>query len=186
MKKTLCLLGLLSILASPAMAKGIPYITYIPYKEYKKEIQLDKLATDTLKNDIVIIEKNKYQFNYIPKLGYGYEYQITNNTDKDITLKGIKAVDFYNEDISDKSNKPLKNLTKAATTTGKTWIPFYGLYYGCRCDAEKNKFIRNFPQDKVIKAGESLKVLASATKEHENPVAEFIFIVNDEEKTISF
>lgn len=30
MKKTLCLLGLLSILASPAMAKGVPYITYIP------------------------------------------------------------------------------------------------------------------------------------------------------------
>ena len=186
MKKTLCLLGLLCILTSPAMAKGVPYITYFPYKEYKKEITLDKLATNTLKNDIVIIEKNKYQFNYIPKMGFGYEYSITNNTDKDITLKGIKAVDFYNDDISDKSNKPLKNLTKATATSGKIWIPFYGLYYGCRCDAEKNKFIRNFPQDKVIKAGESLKVLASATKEHENPVAEFIFIVDDVESIISF
>lgn len=186
MKRILCLLGVLGIVSSPVMAKGIAGVTTFPYKEYTQEVQLNKIATDTVKNDIVTIEKNKYQFNYIPKLGYGYEYRITNNTNKDITLKGIKAVDFYNEDISDNSNKPLKNMVKSSIKTGKAWIPFYGLYYGYKCDMEKNDFILNFPQNKVIKAGENLKILASATKEHENPVAEFIFIVDDVENTISF
>ena len=186
MKRILCLLGLAGVFATPVMAANIPYVTNIPYREYKKEIKLEKIATDTFKNDILTIEKNKYQFKYIPKLGYGYEYCITNNTDKDIIIKGIKAVDFYNEDISDKSNKPLKNIMKSSTTTGKIYIPLYGLYYATRCDLEKNSFLRDFPKNKAIKAGKSLKILASATEEQKNPVAEFVLLINGEETSVSF
>lgn len=186
MKKTLCLLGILGIISSPAFANGIPYVTYKPYKPYTKEIKLDKISNQNMENYLINIEKNKFEFKYVTKMGYAYEYILTNKTEKDILLKGVSSDEFYNSDLLNRNNKPFKNVAKAAFASGKVYIPIYGNYYACRCDLEKGNFIRNFPQNKVIKAGESLKILASATKEHENPIAEFIFIVNDEEKTISF
>ena len=57
MKRILCLLGVLGIVSSPVMAKGIAGVTTFPYKEYTQEVQLNKIATDTTKNDIVTIEK---------------------------------------------------------------------------------------------------------------------------------
>ena len=186
MKKILCLLGLLSIISNPVMAKDLPYITNIPYRPYTKEIKLNKIDTQNMENSIVMIEKNKFAFKYVAKMGYGYEYIIINNTENDITLKGVNSKEFYNEDLSNNSNKPLKNITKAIFTTGKIWIPFYGIYYGSKCDMEKNSFIRDFPENKTLKAGESIRILASSTSEYENPIAEFIFIIDDEEKTISF
>lgn len=186
MKKILCFLGLVSILSSPVMAKDIPYITNLPYKPYTKEIKLDKISTDNMKNDIVTIEKNKYQFNYISKMGYAYEYYITNNSDYDIVLKGINSEEFYNEDSSNESDKPLKNLSKAAITTGQTYIPIYGIYYGIRCDLEKNPFLRDFPENITIKSGENLRILASSTDKYDNPQAEFVFIIDNEEKSVKF
>lgn len=186
MKKILCLLGLLGVLSAPAMSKDVPYITNLPYKPYTKEIKLEKIASDSMQNDIVTIEKNKYAFYYIPKMGYAYEYNITNNTDSDIILKGVNALDFYNEDISNKSNKPLKNVMKSVATSGKIYIPFYGMYYGVKCDLEKNSFLRDFPQNQTIKSGAKIRILASATKEKDNPQAEFIFIIDNQEHNLSF
>lgn len=186
MKKFLCLISVLGILASPVMAKDIPYITNLPYKPYTKEIKLNKLASEKMQNDIVTIEKNKYAFKYVVKMGYAYEYYVTNNTDKDILLKGINSADFYNEDLSNKSNKPLKNVMKATVTSGQIYIPFYGMYYGARCDLEKNSFIRDFPENQTIKSGDKIRILASATKDKKNPRAEFIFIVGDQERFINF
>lgn len=174
------------MLSTPVIAKDIPYLTNLPYKPYTKEIKLEKLSSDSMKNDIIFIEKNKYQFHYVPKMGYAYEYYITNNTDSDIVLKGVNAVDFYNEDISNKSNEPIKNLFKTIYSSGKLYIPFYGMYYGCRIDLEKNSFIRDFPENKIIKSGDKIRILASATKEKENPQAEFVLIVNEKEQKVSF
>jgi hypothetical protein len=186
MKKLIISLTLLLLANAAAMAKDIPYITNIPYREYKKEINLNKIDTKNFKNDLVEIEKNKFEFNYIQKMGYGYEYILTNNTDKDIILKGINSNEFYNEDLSNESNKPLKNLAKAAYTSGKTYIPVYGIYYGIRCDFEKNSFIRDFPENKTIKAGEKIRILASSTKEFENPQAEFVLLVDEKEEKVVF
>lgn len=186
MKKFLCLIGILGICVSPATAKNIPYVTNIPYKPYTKEIKLNKIDSQTMQNDFVSIAKNKFEFKYVSKMGYAYEYNITNDTENDIILKGVNSFDFYNEDLSDKSNKPFKNLTKTAFTTKQIYIPIYGIYYGARCDLEKNSFLRDFPENKTIKSGESIRILASATKDKKNPQAEFIVVVNDQEQKISF
>ncbi|MBR2526578.1 hypothetical protein IKE67_08960 [bacterium] len=186
MKKLIISLALFLLANAGAMAKDIPYITNLPYKENNKEINLNKIDTKNFKNDLIEIEKNKFEFNYIQKMGYGYEYILTNNTDKDIILKGINSNEFYNEDLSNESNKPLKNLAKAAYTSGETYIPLYGLYFSVKCDLEKNSFIRDFPENKTIKAGEKIRILASSTKEFENPQAEFVLLVDEKEEKIIF
>ena len=112
MKKIIISFTLLLFVNAVVMAKDMPYITNIPYRENKKEIKLNKIDTNNFKNDLVEIEKNKFEFNYIQKMGYGYEYILTNNTDKDIILKGVNSNEFYNEDLSNESNKPLKNLAR--------------------------------------------------------------------------
>lgn len=186
MKKLLLCLGLFGFLCMPVIAKDVPYITNFPYKPYTKEIKLNKIDNQTMQNDLVSIEKNKFEFKYVPKMGHAYEYVIVNNTQNDIILKGVNSKEFYNEDLSNDSNKPLKNMTKNILKTGKMWIPLYGNYYAVRCDLEKNSFIRDFPENKTLKVGESIRILASATHEFDNPIAEFVFIVDNEEKSVSF
>ncbi|MBQ2391398.1 MAG: hypothetical protein II306_06475 [Clostridia bacterium] len=186
MKKIIISFTLLLFVNAVVMAKDMPYITNIPYRENKKEIKLNKIDTNNFKNDLVEIEKNKFEFNYIQKMGYGYEYILTNNTDKDIILKGVNSNEFYNEDLSNESNKPLKNLARASFTSGQIYIPIYGLYYSVKCDLEKNSFIRDFPENKTIKAGEKIRILASSTKEFENPQADFILLINGKEEKIAF
>lgn len=185
MKKTIINLFLVLSISSNAYA-NVPYITNLPYRENNKEIKLEKLVNDNFKNDIVNIEKNKFKFKYMTRLGYAYEYVITNNSENDIILKGINSAEFYNEDYTKDSNKPLKNITKASLQSGKIYIPFYGIYYACRCDFEKNSFIRDFPKDKIIKPGGKFRILASSTLHYENPQAEFVFVINDNEEAVTF
>ena len=109
-----------------------------------------------------------------------YEIDIDPNkictaAEQDITIVNIASSEFI-------------GLSQIAAYTmiprGMDFVPFWGIVYGVQTDLEKNKFTRPHPQNEIIKAGDTMRVLALA-KLHENPVADFNFISDNKDIKIT-
>lgn len=186
MKKLVLVFACL-ILSMPCYAKGIPYITSIPYKPYNKEITLNKINSQSIEDNKILITKNKYDFDKAKLLGKAYEYVILNNTNSDIVLKGVLAKEFFNRDINGDRNNLYKNMMNvAASDCWRAIIPIYAQVYAAQIDIEKNPFIRCFPKEYQVKNGETIRILSSAPLDIDNPQANFIFQINDKEQIIKF
>lgn len=161
MKKAILLLALM-LTFNTVQAREIKYINCIPYKEYKKEIKLKNTVNDTFEiMPKVMVTKNVYQFKLAAKkIGSPIEYIITNNSESDLTLVGIVSEKkYYNRDVNRQHSSRLLPMAKACFTTWYFYVPYVNLIPAIMSDAEKNKFIRDFPKNKVIKSGESLRIL---------------------------
>lgn len=161
MKKTILLLALM-LTFNTAQAREIKYINCIPYKEYKKEIKLKNINNSTFEimHGVTVI-KNNYQFKLIAKkIGTPTEYIITNNSEANLTLVGvISGKKCYNRDLNREHTKRIIPMAKACFTTWYFYVPYVNLVPAVMSDVEKNKFIRDFPKNKIIKSGESLRIL---------------------------
>lgn len=153
---------------SMVLAKDIKYINTYPYTPYKKEIKLER--THSTKRDFQYgtITKNVYIFDYVTKkMGKACEYIINNDTNGDVLLVGVVGGKSYaNRDLNKENSARFLELLKAFYKTWYTYIPFVNVYYGLRTDIEKNKFLRDFPKNKKIKSGESLRVLCIEVEEN--------------------
>lgn len=160
MKKIILTLALLMI-CNTAQARDIKWINCIPYKEYKKEIKLEKIETTSADFEKINIEKNSYNFKYIcKKMGIPQEYFITNNTGEDLILTGIYGnKKYFNRDLERKTSKRLKPMFKACFTTWYFYLPYVGIIPAAMSDVEKNKFIKDFPKNITIKEGEKIRIL---------------------------
>jgi hypothetical protein len=161
MKKTILLLALM-LTFNTAQAGEIKYINCIPYKEYKKEIKLKNTSNNTFEiMKDVTVTKNNYQFKLIAKkIGVPTEYIITNNSKTDLTLIGvISAKKYYNRDMNREHAKRIVPIAKACFTTWYFYVPYVNLIPAVMSDVEKAKFVRDFPKNKIIKSGESLRIL---------------------------
>lgn len=186
MKKIIIFLSFL-MYSLPCFAKGIPYVTNMPYKPYQKEICFNKIDTQSIEQNQILIVKNQFEFNKVKRLGNAYEYIILNNTGSDLKLKGVLAKDFFNRDINGDRNDLYKYMMQVASADAwRCLLPIYGQIYGFQMDAEKNPFIRSFPQDYSVRNGERIRILASAPLDINKPQADFIFLVNNQEQIIKF
>ena len=150
---------------------------YKNYNPYMGKIRNKVLETRSIENNNILIERKKLKAKCkVKHYTYEYVYNIRNNTGKDIIIKKVASPEFI-------------GLTQIAAYTlsprGMDFVPIYGLVYGVQTDLEKNKFTRPHPIDETIKAGASMRILAMA-KLQDNPIADFVFIIDDKEITIKF
>ncbi len=54
MKKTILTLTILFAFVTPSYAIDIPYVTYMPYKQYKKRIKLTKIVSSNTEQIIYL------------------------------------------------------------------------------------------------------------------------------------
>ena len=160
MKKTILTLAVL-MACNSVHAKEIKYINCMPYKEYKKEINLDKFNSSTTESEKINIEKNSFEFKHIgKKLGTPQEYIITNNSDCDLLLTGVVGGGkYYNRDLSREHSKRLAPLMKACSKTWYMYVPYVNIIPAAMSDAERAKFSLDFPKNKTIKEGEKIRIL---------------------------
>lgn len=187
MRKLFVILGLCVFLAYPCCAKEKQYIPVLPYKEYNKDISLEKVGSETqFSNDYIQIFKNKYKPCYSPKMGNIFVYEIRNISGHNITLKWVNSKEFYNRDRQNQHGKIVGNTYKTMFTSWQYYTPLYDIYYGIKTDSESAPFIRDFPVNKTINANEALKILTKSSRKYDNPQAEFVFIIDNEEKSVKF
>ena len=186
MKKFFDLLSFL-IFANPCFsAVDIKWINTMPYEPYEKQINLEKTSNAIYNKNNIKIEKNVYKFEHAYKLGIPYEYVITNNTAKDLFLKGVDSEYHANKNITRKSH-----WTRMGVRCFKYWqlyVPIYSLFYDVDhpIDYEKNPYWRDFPKNYTIKSGESLRILAMGLDLDKVQNLTFIFEDNGEEVKIEF
>lgn len=152
-------------------------IVYKNYNPYMGKIRNKVIEVQNIENNNILIERKKIKAKgKVKHYTYEYIYNITNNTGKDIIIKKVASPEFI-------------GLTQIAAYTliprGMDFVPIYGIIYAIQTDLEKNKFTRPHPIDETIKAGTTMRILAMA-KLKDNPVADFIFIVDNKEVEIKF
>ena len=150
---------------------------YKNYNPYMGNLRNKVLETKTINQNNILIERKKLKAKGKMKhYTSEYVYNITNNTGKDIIIKKVASSDFI-------------GLTQAAAYAaiprGMDFVPIYGIVYAVQTDIEKNKFTRPHPINETIKAGDTMRILSLA-KLQDNPVTDFIFIIDNEEVTIHF
>lgn len=148
---------------------------YNKYNPYSKNLKNTVIETVEITQNNISIERKKL----IPKVKvkrymYAYEYTVKNNTGKDITINNVASADFIG----------LTQIAALCTIPGKDYIPLYGIVYAVQTDLEKNKFTRPHPQDEIIKAGDTMRILALAKKDV-TPSADFIFTIDDKKTKIT-
>ena len=184
MKKIFVLLFMLLCVAPANAAIDIKWINTMPYEPYNEEIEMLKTQSDIYNKNGIKIEKNLYKFIYATKIGIPYEYVITNNTGKDLFLKGIDSDYHANKNITRKSH--WTRMFFRGFKQAELYIPIYGFAYAPNLDREKNPFWRDFPKNYTIKKGEKLRILAMGLKMDEIQKLIFIFDDNGQEFKIEF
>ena len=149
---------------------------YVSYNPYLGNLRNQVLETSTtIQNNITIERKKLKAKGKVKHYTYEYVYDITNNTGSDIVIKKVASAEFI-------------GLTQIAAYTsiprGMDFVPIYGIVYGVQTDLEKNKFTRPHPTNETIKNGATMRVLA-LSKLQDNPIADFVFIINNKEVTIT-
>ena len=157
MKKIFILIALMFI-SAPAFASIDTWFNTNPCKHYDKAITLQKIHNDIYDKNGIKIEKNIFKFEYSYKEGVPYEYVVTNNTDKDLVLKGIDSDYYANKNITRKSHWTRVNVRNLKYW--QTYVPFIDDYYGLKSTLEQNPYLYDFPKDYTIKKGENLRILA--------------------------
>lgn len=186
MKKLLLCLGVFGILCVPAIAKEKQYMPVLPYKEYNKEITLQEVSNQNFENDFIKIVKTKYNFKYSPKYGNAYVYVISGVSNKNVILKWVNSGEYFNRDRQNKHGKVFGNAFRTMFTSWQFYVPLYDMYYGIKSDCESAPYLRDFPQYRMIGKDNELKILTKASPKYDNPIAEFVFKVDNEEKSVSF
>lgn len=186
MKKFLVLLSVLFIVNPCFSAVDINGINVMPYQPYEKKINLEKTSNAIYNKNNIKIEKNVYKFEHAYKLGIPYEYVITNNTGKDLYLKGIDSEYHANKNITRKSH--WTRMCIREMKYWQFWVPLYDLFYMTAhpIDYEKNPYWRDFPKNYTIKSGESLRILALGLDLDKVQNLTFIFEDNGQEVKIEF
>ena len=186
MKKILVLFGLLFFVNPDFSAVDIKGINTMPYEPYDKKITLEKQQSDILNQNGIKIEKNVYKFEHAYKLGVPYEYIITNQTGKDLYLKGIDSEYHANKNITRKSH--WCRMMWREMKYWQLWMPFYSFIYQVDhpIDFEKNPYWRDFPKNYTLKNGETLRILAMGLEMDKIQKLTFIFEENSEEFKIEF
>ena len=190
MKKftTLVVMALLAIACcnSANAAVDIKWINTMPYEPYNGKIALEKVQSEIFNQNGIKIEKNVYKFEHAYKIGIPYEYIITNQTSKDLLLKGIDSKYHANKNITRKSH--WCRMMGRELKYWQVWVPFYSLVYQVNhpIDYEKNPYWRDFPKNYTIKSGETLRILAMGLKMDEIQKLIFIFDDNGQELKIEF
>lgn len=147
------------------------------YNPYKKKLRNKKLETIALSQNNINIERKKL----LPKAkvkhySFAYEYLITNNTGKPITIKNVASQDFIG----------LSQIAAyAAIPRGKDFIPVYNIIYGIQTDIEKNRFTRPLPVNLKIENNQMIRILALAKKEID-PKVDFVFLVEEKDFVFKF
>ena len=157
MKKIFILIAVMFI-SAPAFASIDTWFNTNPYKQYDKAITLQKIHNDIYDKNGIKIEKYIFKFEYSYKEGVPYEYVVTNNTDKDLVLKGIDSDYYANKNITRKSHWTRVNVRNLKYW--QTYVPFIDDYYGLKSTLEQNPYLYDFPKDYTIKKGENLRILA--------------------------
>lgn len=143
MKKIILLFCIL-MLGMPSFAKGLKYVTYLPYKPYEKEIKLELLETETIEQDNVKIVRNRYKPDKAKRLGNAYEYIIYNNTNKPLTLISIKSDDFMTY------KDACKKVDNVAIKDWQYWVPGYNIAWCIQYEKEARMFIRELPENMEV------------------------------------
>ena len=174
MKKIFVLIAAL-LISAPAFAAIDTWFNTNPYKNYDKEITLQKIHNDVYEKDGIKIEKNIFKFDYSYKEGVPYEYILTNNTDQDLLLKGVDSDYHANKNITRKSHWTRVNVRNLKYW--QTYVPFVDDYYGFKSTREQTPYLYDFPKNHTLKKGENLRILAMGL--HLYKMQNLTFIFND-------
>ena len=183
MKKIL-LLALIAFVAAPSFAAVDTWFNTNPYKKYDESINLEKVFSDTYDKDGIKIEKNMFKFKYSYKEGNPYEYIITNNTEKDLFLKGVDSEYHANKNITRKSHWTRVNARYLKYW--QTYIPFVAEYNGIHGDMEKTPYLYDFPKNYNLKPDDTIRILATGLDMDKVQSVTFIFNDNEDEFRITF
>ena len=183
MKKIL-ILFMLMFISLPAFSAIDTWVNTNSYKEYDKAIKLERVHSAFYDKDGISIEKNMFKFKYSYKEGNPYEYIVTNNTGKDIILKGIDSEYHANKNVSRKSHWTRVNVRYLKYW--QTYIPLVAEYNGVRGDIEKTPYLYDFPKNYKLKEGESLRILAMGLEMDKIQTITFIFEGEKDDLTITF
>lgn len=183
MKKIFILIAFM-LISLPSFAAVDTWFNTNPYKAYDKSIELQKVYNDSYDKDGIKIEKNMFKFQYSYKEGNPYEYVVTNNTDRDLLLKGIDSDYHANKNITRKSRWTRVNARYIKYW--QTYIPLVAEYNGVKGDIEKTPYLYDFPKNYTLKKGESLRILAMGLDLDRIQSLTFIFENGDEDLKISF
>ena len=116
-----------------------------------------------------------FKFQYSYKEGNPYEYVITNNTDKDLLLKGVDSDYHANKNITRKSHWTRVNARYLKYW--QTYIPFIDDYHGFKSTREQTPYLYDFPKNYTIKKGENIRILAMGL--HLDKIQNVTFIFNN-------
>lgn len=171
MKKVLLTLAALLLIATPSFALA----TFNPYT---KKITNNELSTATIQNKNIKIIRNKYELKQkASKMANGYEFLITNKTDKPIILKELGSLGAIGRLEIDK-----KIL---ADFGGKDFIPVYNIIKSIQTNKESSKFARPFPFAYEITPNSTLQITVLSDI-NEIPIVEFQFLIDNKTQTIIF
>ena len=178
MKKIFILLAIL-FTSTSAFAAIDTWFNTNPHKSYDKTIELQKIYNDTYDKDGIKIEKNIFKFDYSYKEGVPYEYIVTNNTDKNLLLKGVDSDYHANKNITRKSHWSRVNVRNLKYW--QTYVPFLDDYYGFKSTKEQTPYLYDFPKNYTLQKGETLRILAMGLKLNEIQNLTFIFEKDDKQ-----
>lgn len=172
MKKFLLICLILYICVPCCFSKG----KYNKYNPYMGPLKNEVLETKNVSNSKISIERKKLQpISNVASYAFCYEYTITNNTGKDIIINNVTSSDRITlMGAWGRSQMPQKS----------DFVPVYGVVKGVKTDVEKNRFTKKLPEDEVIMAGDTMRVLTLAPKSI-NHVAIFNFTVNNKKVVIT-
>lgn len=168
MKKIILLFMVLALFTSASFAAK--------YEEYEGTLKNEVLEVKTINQNQISIETKKLEpKGHVASYAYGYEYLIRNNTGRDIILNRV---------ISDDRISHGGAWGRSQIPHGSDMVPVYGLVKNIKTDVEQNRFTKDLPENEIIRAGGTLRVLMLGPKKV-NHVATFYFNVNNQNVPIT-
>ena len=111
----------------------------------------------------------------VASYAFCYEYNITNNTNGNITLLNAVSADrITSGGAFGRSQIPQKS----------DFVPVYGIIKGVKTDVEMDRFTKPLPSNEIIRAGERMRVLVLAPKKEQH-VMTFNFLIGNKNVPIT-
>lgn len=148
------------------------------FKPYTKEITNNKLRTITIEKNNIEIVRNKYELKEkASEMASGYEFLITNKTNKPIILKELGSLGALGR---------LENDIKILADFGpENFIPVYNIFKSVQTNKESSKFTKPFPFDYEITPNSTIQITVLSDI-NEIPIVEFQFLIDNKPQTITF
>lgn len=175
MKKIFLVLTLVLLTVNSVLASEQNISNKYQFKPYAKELNNEKLSSDIFEDKNIKIVRSKYELKHqTSEFADGYEYLITNKTNKPIVLKEMGSSSIFNKtEVNDKLNE-IKLVD---------FVPVYSYYAWFRSIGEYSKFTKPFPFNYSIEPQSITRILILGRKDI-TPAVEFQFIIDDSVDTL--